>query len=395
MARRQFLVGDPAPDFDCPSTNNPKFHFSSAAGRYLVLCFYGSAGIEKNAKAIAFLTGDMRHYFDDEKISFFGISIDQADKEQVRVKQMVPGIRYFWDFEHKVSKLYGAMDDNSITEDGVITYNSFTLVLDPNLRVIACFSLNDLERHNQMLLNFLASIPAIDAYAGVPITAPILVIPRVFELDFCRKLISLYEEHGGKESGSMTEKDGYTVGKIDYSFKRRMDYTIEDEEIQAAMRARINRRIIPEIQKAFQFNVTRIERYIVACYDGEHQGFFRPHRDNTTKGTAHRRFACTINLNAEEYEGGNLRFPEFGTRTYRAPTGGAVIFSCSLLHEATPVTKGRRYATLPFLYDDAAAKIRAENLEFLTGEILNLNEEKITTPEQQPQSPGDNALSNL
>jgi predicted 2-oxoglutarate/Fe(II)-dependent dioxygenase YbiX len=69
-------------------------------------------------------------------------------------------------------------------------------------------------------------------------------------------------------------------------------------------------------------------------------------------------FACSINLNAEEFEGGDLRFPEFGSRTYRPPTGGAVIFSCTLLHEATPVTKGTRYAFLPFFYDDAAAKIR-------------------------------------
>ena len=347
------------------------------AGRYLVLCFYGSAAIEKNAKAIEFLNAGMRHHFNDDKISLFGICIDRADQELSRVKDMFPGIRFFWDFEHKVSKLYGAMDDGDNTE-GVITYHSFTLVLDPNLRVIGNISLSDVDRHNQILGHLLSSLPPLDAYAGVPITAPVLVIPRVFEPDFCRKLIGLYEAHGGEESGSMIQRDGKTIGKIDYSHKRRMDYTIDDENIQAAIRARIVRRIIPEIQKAFQYNVTRIERYIVACYDGEHQGFFRPHRDNTTKGTAHRRFACTINLNAEEYEGGNLRFPEFGSRTYRAPTGGAVVFSCSLLHEATPVTKGKRYATLPFLYDDAAAKIRAENLEFLTGEILNLNEGRIT-----------------
>ena len=35
-----------------------------------------------------------------------------------------------------------------------------------------------------------------------------------------------------------------------------------------------------------------------------------------------------------------------------------MVFSCSLLHEATPVTRGIRYATLPFLYDDAAAALR-------------------------------------
>ena len=81
--------------------------------------------------------------------------------------------------------------------------------------------------------------------------------------------------------------------------------------------------------------------------------------------TAHRRFAVSINLNAEEFEGGDLRFPEFGPRTYRPPTGGAVVFSCSLLHEATPVTQGRRYAFLPFLYDEAGERVRAENLRFL------------------------------
>jgi predicted 2-oxoglutarate/Fe(II)-dependent dioxygenase YbiX len=116
---------------------------------------------------------------------------------------------------------------------------------------------------------------------------------------------------------------------------------------------------------AFQFEATRVERYIVACYEAEHRGHFNPHRDNTTKGTAHRKFAVTINLNSEEYEGGNLRFPEFGDRTYRASTGGAIVFSCGLLHEATPVTSGRRYAFLPFLYDDAAAALREQNNAFL------------------------------
>ena len=75
---------------------------------------------------------------------------------------------------------------------------------------------------------------------------------------------------------------------------------------------------------------------------------------------------------AADYEGGDLRFPEFGPRTYRPPTGGAVVFCCSLLHEATPVTKGRRYAVLPFLYDAAGEEIRQQNLH------------KLDRPEPQP-----------
>ena len=42
-----------------------------------------------------------------------------------------------------------------------------------------------------------------------------------------------------------------------------------------------------------------------------------------------------------------------------------MVFSCSILHEATAVTQGERFAFLPFLYDEAAAKIREANLKYL------------------------------
>jgi predicted 2-oxoglutarate/Fe(II)-dependent dioxygenase YbiX len=117
--------------------------------------------------------------------------------------------------------------------------------------------------------------------------------------------------------------------------------------------------LVPEILRVFRFQVTRVERYMVCCYDAAVGGFFKPHRDND--GDGHRQFAVTLNLNAEEYEGGDLRFPEYGRQTYRAPTGGACIFSCGLMHEATPVTRGKRYAFVPFLYDEASARQRQEN----------------------------------
>ena len=162
----------------------------------------------------------------------------------------------------------------------------------------------------------------------------------------------------------MRQVGAQTVGVLD-DFKRRWDAEIADEDLRHQLRARIRHRLLPEIEKAFQFRATRIERYIVACYDAEAGGYFRPHRDNTATATAHRKFAVSINLNAEAFDGGDLRFPEFGRRTYRPPTGGAVVFSCSLLHEATPVTRGTRYATLPFLYDEAGAGVRQQNLHTL------------------------------
>jgi predicted 2-oxoglutarate/Fe(II)-dependent dioxygenase YbiX len=68
----------------------------------------------------------------------------------------------------------------------------------------------------------------------------------------------------------------------------------------------------------------------------------------------------SINLNSE-FAGGEVSFPEYGPRSYKAPAGGAVVFSCPLLHAVSKVTEGRRFAFLPFLYDEEAAKVREAN----------------------------------
>lgn len=369
MARREFFVGDPAPWFRCAASNNPSFHFETCAGRYLVISFLQSASRPESKLLIDAVTGPMRELFDDVKLLYFSVTTDPQDDAEGRLVNMVPGIRHFWDYDARVSSLYGAFSEE--------VFIGFTLVLDPLMRVMANIRHEADGSHVKILQQVIAGLPPIDQHAAVPIMAPVLVLPRVFEPSFCKELIRLYEAQGGKESGFMREKDGKTVAMLDSGFKRRKDFMFDDQpeyaHIRSQIRARFNRRLIPEIHKAFQFAVTRIERYIVACYEDETLGFFKAHRDNTTKATAHRRFACSLNLNAEEYEGGDLRFPEFGTRTYRAPTGGVVVFSCSLLHEATPVTRGKRYAFLPFFYDVAAEEIRQKNREFLSNEVVNLN----------------------
>ena len=40
------------------------------------------------------------------------------------------------------------------------------------------------------------------------------------------------------------------------------------------------RRLLPEIERFFQFKATRMDRYIVACYYSEVGGHFHRHRDN-------------------------------------------------------------------------------------------------------------------
>jgi hypothetical protein len=232
------------------------------------------------------------------------------------------------------------------------------------MRITAVFPFREDRGDIPEVMAHIASLPPPGRIAGMDIQAPVIVMDRVFEPEFCRYLIEQYETNGGQLSGFMRDIDGKTHLIHDGNHKRRRDHMLTLPEDQIKVQNLIQRRIVPEILKIHQFQVTRLERYLVACYDASDEAHFRPHRDNTTKGTAHRRFAVSINLN-DEFEGGELCFPEYGPRTYKPSAGSAVVFSCSLLHAVTRVTHGKRYAFLPFLYDDAAANLREQNAGFL------------------------------
>lgn len=288
-----------------------------------------------------------RKTFDDVHASAFVLIVGD-DAERASRKDILPGLRFLFDADGTIAARYGASQVDR------------WFLIDPAMHVLGTGAADQAD----MIIDRLAQLPPPARHSGSEGMAPVLLTPRIFEPTFCECLISLYRDKGGEASGFMREVDGVTTLMMDDNHKRRTDVMVDDDRVQKQIMARLSQRLVPQIAKAFNFQPTRIERYLVARYDAETGGFFRPHRDNTTKGTAHRRFAVSINLNAE-YDGGDLRFPEFGDRTYRPPPGGACVFSCSILHEATPVTRGERFAFLPFLYDDAAAAIREANLQYL------------------------------
>ena len=338
------LYGDPAPTFAAAGISNPRYIFDTAAGRYLLLAVVPAGPAV--ARAVAAIER-RRPAFNDVHASAFVIIVGK-DKGRKKREDSIPGVRFLFDDDGVVAALY----DTGEAERWFL--------IDPALHVMAAVG----PDQTASLVDRVATLPPPGRHGGPEGSAPVLLTPRIFEPAFCERLIALYRQIGGEPSGFMREVDGVTTLMMNDQHKRRSDVLIEDEMLQQQAVARLNRRLLPQIEKVFNFKATRIERYLVARYDAETGGFFRPHRDNTTKGTAHRRFAVSINLNAD-YEGGDLRFPEFGPRTYRPPPGGAVVFSCSVLHEATAVTKGERFAFLPFLYDEAAAKIREANLKYL------------------------------
>jgi predicted 2-oxoglutarate/Fe(II)-dependent dioxygenase YbiX len=190
--------------------------------------------------------------------------------------------------------------------------------------------------------------------------APLLFLPNIFDADFCRQLIHIWETGAKEDSPILIEENGKWVKGSDYKQAIRQNHCLQEGEIQDHIRHFIRDRVRPEIKKAFHFEVTRFEGFNIFCYDAITGGYVRPHRDDATEGTAYRRFSMTINLNVGEYEGGCLRFPEYGSDLYQPETGGAVIFSGSLLHEVTDVTKGRRFALVSFFYGEREAQLIEE-----------------------------------
>jgi peroxiredoxin/predicted 2-oxoglutarate/Fe(II)-dependent dioxygenase YbiX len=357
----RFTAGDPIPWFTLPSTSNAAYHFDTVGGHRVVLFFFGSSRVPRSARLVREFC-QQQSQFAALNIPFFGVSIDPEDTHLKSAIEYPTYCKFLWDFEREVSCRFGVCE----VEHETTYYTPTAFVLDRNLRVLQVFPAEDPKGDGfvDRVMAFLQQLPVFDPPVMAARQAPVLTIPNAVDRSVCQALIDHYESAGGEESGFMREVDGKTVAILDESFKKRRDVLIRDAALLEQINQFVLRRIRPEIQKAFQFDITRFERHVVACYEDHNQGFFNRHRDNTTRGTAHRRFAMTLNLNTG-YEGGCLWFPEYGTPLYRPEVGEAIVFSCSLLHEVTPVTQGRRLALLSFFYNDEDAKLREQNRKYL------------------------------
>lgn len=342
-------LGDPVPGFSAPTVTGGSVALHVDAGRWVALAFLGSLAEPRAARELAELLG-AAHLFQEDHLVFYGILTAPPASEAMRMLASIsgPAIAFIADYDGAITAAYGARAMPR------------TVVLDPLQRAIADLPWDDPAGHGARVRGLLSELPPVDQSAGVPLFAPALIVPRVFDFELCDFLVRLYEAMGGEESGFLLDRAGKTATVIDHRLKRRRDLPIVDPELRRTMREPIVRRLVPAIERFFGFQATRMDRYLVSCYDGATGGYFFRHRDNVNAGAEHRRFAVSINL-SKDYDGCDLVFPEFGRRSYRPPVGGAVVFSCGMLHEVTPITRGKRYAFVPFLYGEAEAALRARN----------------------------------
>jgi peroxiredoxin len=326
--RKKWSVGEAIPNFVARATNNPKLQFQNVAGRYIVLCFFGSATIEKNRLALQYALS-RRDFFNDVQASFFGVSIDPSDEATGRVRQILAGFRFLWDDDKKISEQFGAI---TAEQGEKVVYRPFTLLLDHNLRVLAHIPLVDAHQHNEELAAEIAKLPPT---RPKHFSAPVLMMKNVFTAEFCKQVIDLYQQNNLEKS---------------------KDWLIDDNNkpLNQAIQRQISQKLLPEIAKVFHININRIEKYAISCKNADNGKLIRHNRLNNSPKTAHRKLVVTINWN-DEFEGGQLRFPEYSDILYKIPSGGTLVASCNIIQEILPITQGNKYSSMLFCYDEKLA----------------------------------------
>jgi peroxiredoxin len=338
--RRPPAIGDIAPDCVLPQPDGTTISLRSdaIAGNPIVLVFCpklvpsAAAALSAfNARYEAFTAAGAR---------LFAVTLEPAKN---LADQEIP-------FAILIDRKQGVFRAFGVTHETMTT-----VVLRPNHHVVAILK----GPRKTQALDALAVVERLAAERKpVPMAMhpPVLIVPDLLSPEDCRRLIQLYDTRGnvfmphGPGLDHLAGSD-YKMRIPEHSRNDRIDHIIFDKGTSTFLDRRLVARLFPEIAKAFHYQITRYERMRIGCYEGHRGGKLHGHRD-IDETTRYRRFAMSLNLNTEEFTGGELRFPEFGDQRYRPDSGAAIVFSSALLHEALEVESGRRLVLLAFLFGE-------------------------------------------
>ena len=201
--------------------------------------------------------------------------------------------------------------------------------INRNLRI------NNISEHVSIesLLISHSQIDQTDRLASPP---PILIIPQALTNQLCMDLV---------EKGYSCERQRFIYNS---SHKSRQHIVCDDEECRKIDRIFL-KSVIPEVEKVFCCEINQREPYKICSYDADSRGFLSDHRDSDPPYT-HRRLGMSVTLN-DDFQGGELLFPEYRRLTEITPSKSAIVFSGQLMHSVSPVTQGMRWSLVTFLFN--------------------------------------------
>ncbi|MEM7225464.1 MAG: 2OG-Fe(II) oxygenase [Pseudomonadota bacterium] len=338
--------GDRLVNFALPDTQGVSriFYFELTGGPAVVMVYRSiiQPGAEAALRGLVSQTGALR----DKGVEIFVVSGDDVATNRTTAQRLNIEVPLFSDLESTLLPILLAPRPPRFPETRPASVTLATYLLDPNQRVLGVVAEGVPEQHAVRAGEMLAAEPAPQVAEHTLVqVAPVLTLSNVFDPAFCTELIDAWRQdnqEGGVSDGARNLRDE--------SKKRNREHVVLDQDLGRRIKQTLAQRIGPELSKVFHFNQPyRFEGFTVLSYRDDRQDFFGIHRDSVRQ-VRFRRFAVSLNLN-DDFEGGELSFPEFGPHLYRPEAGAAVVFSCNLLHEALPVTRGQRWVLTTFFCD--------------------------------------------
>ncbi|MDX1975663.1 MAG: GlcNAc-transferase family protein [Rickettsiales bacterium] len=345
-AATNYTVGDFIPFFEMPGTNGKLNGIETRGGKsslLLVASFAKPNALKEALQALQSLAEEA------ESIPIT-IVVDGTVNQLMLLREKLPNKPILLsDPERRLPRMLGLSENVDLTG----------YALDRNMRILCQASGDSVSASVKTIVTEAQKanrqpLAVQDTPKTYALSTPALIVPDVFTPEFCARCIEVFKT-GYVFDGTVGAED-----KLSYvpQAKVRSDHIIHGEFLGEIDRI-LKRRLFPEIEKIFGFKVTHREPYKIGLYEGEKQGVFKPHRDNFMPALGYRRVAVTIQLN-DEYEGGGLRFPEYGDDVYRPAKGSAIAFSCNMLHEALPVIKGGRFIMVGFFHGEEDERYRQQ-----------------------------------
>ncbi len=341
-----FAIGDRAPGVFGATADGRFYSLDAQAGRPAVLVALGALGPDAARRVL-------------DQVRAAQGPLVEAGVDIVPIAPMGAGFATAFAADAAAREAIVYLADGAGLERCELDGEPAAIFIDRGGRILDLWPIEEgvdlIERHRRA-----AAQAGSEAARRCTSSAPVLIIPNVASREVCQALIAHFEA-SPHTAGVMASYSGGVAGpKLDESKKRRRDIELTpDSPLHAEVMEIMARRCAPEMKRAFQADIATVDRILIARYD-DSGGYFKRHRDNAAPHTAFREFAISINLNTQDYEGGELLFPEYDDHRYSPPAGSAIIFSASLLHEAAPVTRGSRYVLLSFLCSAAAQARLAE-----------------------------------
>lgn len=106
-------------------------------------------------------------------------------------------------------------------------------------------------------------------------------------------------------------------------------------------------------KKFFNYDITKIETLQFTYYESEEDGCYKPHVDPLNWNMPHnRKLSMILQLSdPNEYEGGDIMLhSSYQPEDIRKEKGYVITFPSHILHEVTPVTRGKRYSLVGWVH---------------------------------------------